>query len=146
MIHEEQNTKVLESLQKHQGTLRLQVDQLNQSTAASQKEYRDVQAQLQDSQYQRQQMEDEQGLLKTMVESLQTETTTIPPKVEAAFKTEFDKLCHENTHLNQRNAQLEDQLAAMEALLIDIKMRYAQSQDKGEDLSKRLFELKKIMG
>ncbi|KAI8336349.1 rab-GTPase-TBC domain-containing protein [Chlamydoabsidia padenii] len=142
---EEQDAKVLESLQKHQATLRLQVDQLNQSSGVTQKEYQDVQSQLQDSQHLRQQMMDEQGSLKTMVDSLKTETTALPLKVEASFKTEFDNLCNENTRLTQRNAQLEDQLAAMESLLINIKMRYAQSQDEGDDLSKRLFELKKVI-
>ncbi|ORZ09824.1 rab-GTPase-TBC domain-domain-containing protein [Absidia repens] len=142
---DEQDVQLLTSLQAQQASLQHTVDQLSQSKTDSQKEYQDVTEQLQDSQHQRQQLQDEQASLKTVVDSLRSETAALPSKVEANYKTEFDALCNENASLNERNAHLEDQLAATEALLIDIKMRYAQSEDERDDLSKRLFELKKVI-
>ncbi|KAI8332688.1 rab-GTPase-TBC domain-containing protein [Chlamydoabsidia padenii] len=146
VMKDEQDAKLLESLQKQQATLQQRVDHLRQSTTTIEKEHQDVQDQLQDSQHQRQQMQEEQVSLKTVVDSLQVEADNIPLMVEASFKTEFDQLCAENAHLNQKNAHLEDQLSAMEALLIDMKMRYAQSENERDELSKRLFELKKVIG
>lgn len=145
MTKEEQDAKLLESLQKQQATIQQRVDHLRQSTATIEKEHQDVQGQLQDSQQQRQQMYDEQGSLKTVVDSLQAEAEKIPLVVEGTFKAEFDQLCTDNAHLNQKNAHLEDQLSAMETLLIDMKMRYAQSENERDELSKRLFELKKVI-
>ncbi|KAI8083118.1 rab-GTPase-TBC domain-containing protein [Halteromyces radiatus] len=146
MLKEEQDAKLLESLQKQQAGLQQQVEQLQETTRTIQQEHDDVQEQLRDSQHQRQQMTDEQHSLRAVVQSLVTESEAIPAQIEANYSTEFNLLCTENAQLNQTNARLEDQLAAMESLLIDIKMRYAQSENERDELSKRLFELKKIIG
>ncbi|CAO3590623.1 unnamed protein product [Absidia cylindrospora] len=142
---DEQNAKLVDSLQKQQTALRQQVDQLQNTTTTLQSEHQDVKDQLQDSQDQRQHMLDEQDHLKTGVETLQATMQHIPSTIEATFKDQFDPLCTENAHLTQTNARLEDQLSSMETLLIDIKMKYAQSENERDELSKRLFEMKKVI-
>ncbi|KAI9303291.1 rab-GTPase-TBC domain-containing protein [Cunninghamella echinulata] len=145
-LKEEQDAKLLESLQKQQASLQQQVDQFNTTIENEKKEHHDLCTQLQDSQQHFQHMKDEQVSLQTVVTTLKEEVDTIAPKIEHQYKEQFDQLCDENTALNQRNAQLEDQLSSLEAILIDMKMRYAQSENERDELSKKFYELKKIFG
>ncbi|ORX53213.1 RabGAP/TBC [Hesseltinella vesiculosa] len=84
-------------------------------------------------------------------QSLKRELTTLTQNVDARRhqlqlqrQGEFDALAKENTRLVQRHAQLQDQLADVEATLIDFKLKYAQSENEYEQMRNMLGQIKKL--
>jgi chromosome segregation ATPase len=69
----------------------------------------------------------------------------MPKQIEERVKEEMDILYTKNKALVERNTTLEEQLAYMENMIIEIKQKYGESENEREVLSQRLVELKKIM-
>ncbi|KAI9272577.1 rab-GTPase-TBC domain-containing protein [Sporodiniella umbellata] len=78
------------------------------------------------------------GELKQVIERM-------PRTIESRVQTQMHQLCQKNQTLIQHHAKLQDQLADKESLLIEIKLKYAQSETERESLNQRLTELKKWM-
>jgi chromosome segregation ATPase len=88
---------------------------------------------------------DENDALKQQVTELRKVLDVIPAQIESQVQSDMDKLCHKNQELTQRNAHLQDQLADMEALVIEMKMKYAHSESERELLKQKLSDLKRWM-
>jgi chromosome segregation ATPase len=136
---------MMDELQKSNAQLKKQLSDLEQKTNTLKQEQSDVRGQLKDTLQHLNSLKDDGASLKTLVTSLQTEVKIVPEKIEADYKDQFEGLCTENATLIGKNSSLEDQLQKAESVLIDIKIRYAQSENEKEELHRRLYELKKLM-
>lgn len=90
-------------------------------------------------------IQDERDALRQQNQELKQMVEQISVKVESHMQSDMEKLCTKNQLLTQKNAQLQDQLADMESVLIEIKLKYALSESEREKLSQRLCELKKCV-
>ncbi|KAG0163120.1 GTPase-activating protein [Apophysomyces sp. BC1034] len=146
MEKEAADARLLDELQRTHVTLRKRATELDNSAQALKTEQADVQGQLRASQHDLSHVHDENSSLQMLVDSLRDEVQALPSKIEAGSRSQFDSLCNENASLVEKNSVLEDRLAHVEALLIDMKLRYAQSENDREELSKRLGGMKKLLG
>lgn len=136
---------IMDQLQKSNAELKKQLAALEQKTSTLKQEQSDVRGQLKDTLHHLNSLKDDGVSLKTLVSSLQTEVDAVPVQIEASYKDQFEGLCGENATLIGKNSSLEDQLQKAESVLIDIKIRYAESENEREELHRRLYELKKLM-
>ncbi|KAG1144187.1 hypothetical protein G6F37_006472 [Rhizopus arrhizus] len=86
---------------------------------------------------------DENDALRHQANDLRRLIQTIPGTMES--QSDLQTLCEQNQVLTEQHAQLQDQLADMENVLIEIKMKYALSESERERLNQRLIEVKKWM-
>ncbi|KAG0163626.1 GTPase-activating protein [Apophysomyces sp. BC1034] len=91
-------------------------------------------------------LHDENDALRQQSYDLKKALETLPQEVEARVKQEMEILCTKNTALVQRNSALEDQLVYMENMVIEFKVKYAESENEREALRQRLADLKRLMG
>lgn len=136
---------MMDELQKTNSALKKQMDLLQEKTDVLKKEDGDVRGQLKETMDQLNTLKGEGKSLSTLVDSLETKVKAVPLEIEARTKDEFEGFCSENATLIGKNSSLEDQLQKAESILIDIKIRYAQSENDKEELHRRLYELKKLM-
>jgi chromosome segregation ATPase len=88
---------------------------------------------------------DENDVLAQTSNELKKKLECMPKQIEERVKEEMDILYTKNKALVERNTTLEEQLAYMENMIIEIKQKYGESENEREVLSQRLVELKKIM-
>ncbi|CEP15964.1 hypothetical protein [Parasitella parasitica] len=139
------DANIIDELQKSNAEMQNQLKALETKTQTLKQEHSDVNSELQNTLQQLNTLKDEGSSLSTLVSSLQKAVDELPEKIESKTKDQFEGLCSENALLIGRNSTLEDQLQKAEATLIDIKIRYAQSENDNESLHQRLYELKKLM-
>lgn len=89
---------------------------------------------------------DENEALRQQSNDLKKALEILPGEVEARVKEEMEILYTKNAALVERNSALEDQLAYMENMIIEIKVKYAESENEREGLRQRLTDLKRLMG
>ncbi|OBZ83635.1 GTPase-activating protein GYP5 [Choanephora cucurbitarum] len=89
---------------------------------------------------------DENEALRQQTNDLKKALETLPAEVEARVKEEMEILYTKNAALVERNSALEDQLAYMENMIIEIKAKYTESENEREGLRQRLADLKRLMG
>ncbi|KAL0088728.1 rab-GTPase-TBC domain-containing protein [Phycomyces blakesleeanus] len=145
-VKEAANARVLEELQRTNTALRKQTRELELEAAKYQQDDIEIKRQLDDSKDNLTALKEEEGTLKSLVVSLKEEIKALPSKVESRSTSEFEGLCEQNASLVQRNSVLEDELSNAELTLIDMKMRYAESENEREELQRRLYEMKKLLG
>ncbi|KAI9475811.1 MAG: rab-GTPase-TBC domain-containing protein [Benjaminiella poitrasii] len=137
------DANVIDELQKSNIELKKQLKAIEDKSKTLKREHNDVSGQLKETLSQLNPMKDEGNSLRTLVATLQNSVDTLPEKIESKTKDEFEGLCEENARLIGKNSSLEDQLQKAESSLIDIKIRYAQSENEKEELHRKLYELKK---
>ncbi|KAI7855688.1 rab-GTPase-TBC domain-containing protein [Circinella umbellata] len=141
------DARTLEQLQKSNIELRDQVKHLETTSLTVEQERKDICVQLSKSQADLSHAYDEQSSLNDLVGLLRDEVKLLPRRIELQCGgSEFEELCTENAKLVEKNSVLEDQLANLETLVIDIKMRYAQSENERGELQQKLNEMKRLMG
>lgn len=89
---------------------------------------------------------DENKELHSTVEELRKIVELQPAEIEAKLREEMNILAEKNINLVQKNNLLEDQLANLENMLIESKMRYAESENEREVLQRKWNDLKKALG
>ncbi|KAI7868868.1 rab-GTPase-TBC domain-containing protein [Spinellus fusiger] len=140
------NAKLLEQQQHTNASLRKKVKELETATYSYEQEEHEIKRQLKESKDDLAALMEEEMTLKTVVTSLQEELKILPSKVELQSHKAFETLCGHNASLVEKNSALEDQLSHLELMVIDMKMRYAESENEREELQKRLYEMKKLLG
>lgn len=88
---------------------------------------------------------DENELFRQQTNDLKKTLETLPAEVETRVKEEMEILYTKNAALVERNSALEDQLAYMENIIIEIKVKHAESENEREGLRQRLNDLKCLM-
>ncbi|KAI8382426.1 rab-GTPase-TBC domain-containing protein [Blakeslea trispora] len=142
---EQADANIMDKLQKSNASLKKKLKALEAETTTLKSEHEDVCEQLKGTHERLDVLKDENHSMKTQIASLQTAVNEVPEGIEAKTKDQFEALCSENGQLIGRNLTLEDELQKAEAILIDMKIRYAQSENDREELNKRLHELKKLI-
>lgn len=146
MAKEVADARTLDQLQRNNNDLRNQIRALEQASSNLQKEHGDIHEQLRKTRADLTHAHDERSSLQDLVDLLKQEVDTLPKRIEAQCRTQFESLCVENAKLVERNSMLEDQLAGIEMLVIDMKMRYAQTKNECGELQQKLNDMKRVIG
>ncbi|KAI9472252.1 MAG: rab-GTPase-TBC domain-containing protein [Benjaminiella poitrasii] len=136
---------LIESLRKKNRALTEQCKELQTENGQMKKEHALVAEQLIVKKMELARVHDENDALRQQAVELRRMLEIIPEEVEHRVQSDMETLCSKNQILNQKNAQLQDQLADMEVLVVEMKLKYAQSESERDTLNQKLNDLKKWM-
>ncbi|SAM04147.1 hypothetical protein [Absidia glauca] len=138
--------EAIETLRRQNKLLSETAKQLETNMTDLNKEHTQVANQLIETKMDIARIHDENDALRQQSHDLKKALETLPGDVEIRVKDELEVLSTKNAALIQRNTALEDQLAYMEKMVVDIKVLYADSENEREGLRQRLADLKRLMG
>ncbi|GAB5588134.1 GTPase-activating protein [Umbelopsis nana] len=138
--------EVLDTLKKQNKQLKDSVKRLENSVNQLNTEHIAVANRLIESKLEMARLNDENDALHQQSNELKRALDTLPAEVEARVKDEMEILCTKNAALVERNSALEEQLSYMESMIIDIKMKFAESENERDSLRRKLGDMKKLMG
>ncbi|CAM0139986.1 GTPase-activating protein [Umbelopsis sp. WA50703] len=138
--------EALETLRKQNKQLKDSVKRLENSINQLNGEHITVANRLIESKLEMARLNDENDALHQQSNELKRALDTLPGEVEARVKEEMEILCTKNAALVERNSALEEQLSYMESMIIDIKMKFAESENERDTLRRKLSDMKKLMG
>ncbi|CAO3648864.1 unnamed protein product [Cunninghamella blakesleeana] len=138
--------EAIETLKRQNKLLTESVKHLEVNMNDLNKEHAQVAQQLIDTKMDIARINDENDALRQQSYDLKRALETLPNDVETRVKEELEVLSAKNSALTQRNTALEEQLAYMEKMVVDIKVLYADSENEREGLRQRLADLKRLMG
>lgn len=138
--------EAIETLRRQNKLLSETAKQLETNMTELNKEHTQVANQLIETKMDIARIHDENDALRQQSHDLKKALETLPGDVEIRVKDELEVLSTKNAALIQRNTALEDQLAYMEKMVVDIKVLYADSENEREGLRQRLADLKRLMG
>ncbi|CAO3687956.1 unnamed protein product [Rhizopus stolonifer] len=136
---------VIASLKKKNKALNEQYRTLNKEHQQMQVEHAQVAQELTLKRKELIRVHDENDALQQKTKELEQVIERIPGTIESRVQSDMHQLCEKNQRLTHQNARLQDQVADMESMLIEIKLKYAHSESEREVLKQRLTELKKWM-
>lgn len=138
--------EAIETLRRQNKLLSETARQLEFNLTELNKEHLQVANQLIETKMDIARINDENDALRQQAYDLKKALETLPGDVEMRVSDELEILSTKNAALAQRNTALEDQLAYMEKMVVDIKVLYAESENEREALRQRLADLKRLMG
>ncbi|CAO3579791.1 unnamed protein product [Absidia cylindrospora] len=138
--------EAIEALRRQNKLLAETTKQLEANMTDLQKDHMSVANQLIETKMDIARINDENDALRQQSHDLKKALETLPGDVELRVKDELEVLSTKNSALSQRNTALEDQLAYMEKMVVDIKVLYADSENEREALRQRLADLKRLVG
>ncbi|ORE11029.1 RabGAP/TBC [Rhizopus microsporus var. microsporus] len=136
---------LIQSLKKENRLLAEKFKNLSKENQKTKEEHAQAAKELEIKSKELTRIQDERDALRQQNQELKQMVEQISIKVESHMQSDMEKLYTKNQLLTQKNAQLQDQLADMENVLIEIKLKYALSESEREKLSQRLCELKKCV-
>ncbi|GBB99666.1 hypothetical protein RclHR1_00360015 [Rhizophagus clarus] len=139
-------TEAIEKLRSNNSQLSSRVKQLESSLQTLNREHVELANELINTRMELAKSDDENKELHSTVEELRKTIELQPAEVEAKLREEMNILAEKNISLVQKNNLLEDQLANLENMLIESKMRYAESENEREVLQRKWNDLKKALG
>jgi chromosome segregation ATPase len=138
--------EAIEALKKQNKVLADSIKSIETNYSELNKEHTDIAKELITAKMNIARINDENEVLRQQSTDLKKALETLPGEVEARVKEEMEILYTKNAALVERNSSLEDQLAYMENMIIDIKTKYSESEEEREALRQRLTDLKHLMG
>ncbi|KAF9096319.1 GTPase-activating protein [Mortierella sp. AD031] len=135
-----------ESLRESNRQLSGQVRQLEGSLHQLNKEHVDLAKELITRKMEMAQLSDKNDVLEQKVSDLTRMVDSQAKEVEDQYKGEIEDVLRKNMEILKKNEQLEDQLAYMESLLVETKMKYAESEIERDSLSRKLSDMRKALG
>ncbi|GAA5815319.1 hypothetical protein MFLAVUS_008825 [Mucor flavus] len=138
--------EAIEALKRQNKSLADSIKQLDNNYSDLDKEHTQVASELITAKMDIARIHDENEALHQQSNDLKKALETLPTEVETRVKEEMEILYTKNAALVERNSALEDQLAYMENMIIEIKVKYAESESEREGLRQRLTDLKRLMG
>ncbi|KAL0080778.1 rab-GTPase-TBC domain-containing protein, partial [Phycomyces blakesleeanus] len=145
LIKANSEAEIISDLRRQNKALAETVRQLERITKQLENEHALVAKQLQVSNAQQLELQQTNSKLQQQVFDLSNALEILPKTIESRVREEMEILCTKNGALVQRNAALEDQLVYMETMVIDMKVKYAESENERETLQQRLADLKRWM-
>ncbi|KAG9301327.1 hypothetical protein G9A89_004079 [Geosiphon pyriformis] len=139
-------TIAMERLRLSNNQLSHQVKNLEGSLQTLNREHIDIANELINTKIELAKIKDENDSLHHTVNDLRRSLTNAPIEIENRVREEMNTLASKNFELVTKNTQLEDQLSNIESMLIEIKMRYAESENEREVLRRKWNDLKKALG
>ncbi|KAI9287687.1 rab-GTPase-TBC domain-containing protein [Umbelopsis sp. AD052] len=145
VVKAQMEKEAIEELQRSNADISQTIQGLEQRLSKMFQEHDDVLAQLDESKKQMSQLTTENERMRRHVASLRETVELLPQEIEALSRDEFEVLCTENASLIEKNCSLEDELNSAESLLIDMKVKYAESENETDSLRRHLNEMRRIM-
>ncbi|CAO3591026.1 unnamed protein product [Absidia cylindrospora] len=139
-------SEAIETLRRQNKLLSETAKQLESNMTDLNNDHLNVASQLIETKMDIARIHDENDALRQQSHDLKKALETLPAEVELRVKDELEVLGTKNSALTQRNKALEEQLADMEKMVVDIKVLYADSENEREALRQRLADLKRLMG
>ncbi|KAK3846144.1 MAG: rab-GTPase-TBC domain-containing protein [Linnemannia gamsii] len=135
-----------ESLRESNRQLSMHVRRLEGSLHTLNKEHVDLAKELISRKVEMAQLQDQNDVLLQKVSDLTRMVDAQGKEVEDRYKDEIHAVMEKNIELVKKNEQVEDQCNFLESLLIDTKMKYAESENDRDTLARKLSDLKKALG
>lgn len=136
----------IENLRNINHSLSTHVKRLESSLATLNQEHIEIANELVGSKMSVASLTDQNEGLNRHIAELKKIIDAQPAEVEARMKDEMDIIANKNLELLTKNTSLEDQLAHMESMLIETKMKYAEVQNETDVLRRRFNDMKKALG
>jgi chromosome segregation ATPase len=130
----QQNKALMENVKQRQ----MQLEQLSKEQGQSATELIDAKMELARARQSNDDLRQQSFALKKALDAL-------PAEIEDRLKGHIHTLAGKNMGLVDRNSELEYQLANMEGVLMDLKAKFAQSENERDDLNQRLEELRQLV-
>ncbi|KAG0322061.1 GTPase-activating protein [Podila horticola] len=147
MIQKQQAEQAAEeSLKESNRQLSDHVRRLEGSMHTLNKEHIDLAKELITRKMDMAQLQDQNDVLTQKVTDLTKIVDSQAKEVEEQFKGEIENVLQKNMELLKKNEALEDQMAYLENLVIETKMRYAESENERDALSRKLSDMRKALG
>ncbi|KAF9548260.1 GTPase-activating protein [Mortierella hygrophila] len=134
-----------ENLRESNRLLSTQVRTLEGSLHQLNKEHVDLAKELITRKLDMAQLSDRNDVLEQKVSDLVRIVDSQGKEVEEQYKGEIEDVLRKNMEILKKNEQLEDQLAYMESLLVETKMKYAESEIERDSLSRKLSDMRKAL-
>ncbi|KAF9136817.1 GTPase-activating protein [Mortierella sp. GBA39] len=134
-----------ENLRESNRLLSTQVRTLEGSLHQLNKEHVDLAKELITRKMDMAQLSDRNDVLEQKVSDLVRIVDSQGKEVEEQYKGEIEDVLRKNMEIQKKNEQLEDQLAYMESLLVETKMKYAESEIERDSLSRKLSDMRKAL-
>ncbi|KAG0078310.1 GTPase-activating protein [Linnemannia elongata] len=135
-----------ESLRESNRQLSMHVRRLEGSLHTLNKEHVDLAKELISRKVEMAQLQDQNDVLLQKVSDLTRMVDAQGKEVEDRYKDEIQAVMEKNVELVRKNEQADEQCSLLESLLIDTKMKYAESENERESLARKLSDLKKALG
>ncbi|KAF9932713.1 GTPase-activating protein [Modicella reniformis] len=135
-----------ESLRETNKQLSMDVRRLEGSLNTLNKEHVEIAKELITRKMDMAELQDQNDVLMQKVSDLTKIVDSQVQEVEERFRAEIQALMEKNMDLVRKNEETEDQCSHLESLLIDTKMKYAESENQKDGLSRKLGDLRKALG
>ncbi|KAF9287768.1 GTPase-activating protein [Mortierella alpina] len=135
-----------ESLRESNRQLSMHVRRLEGSLHTLNKEHVDLAKELIARKLEMAQLQDQNDVLTQKVSDLTKIVDSQAKEVEDRFKEEIQSVMEKNVELVRKNEEAADQCSFLEGLLIDTKMKYAESENDRDALTRKLSDLRKALG
>ncbi|KAI8375423.1 rab-GTPase-TBC domain-containing protein [Choanephora cucurbitarum] len=136
---------MIESLRKENRLLSRQYKALEKEHTQAKQEHARVAEQLTQKKQELAKIYDENDSLQQKAVELRKVIHILPSQIESRTQSDMEKLCQKHQTLHQKHAQLQDQLADLESIVIEMKLKFAQSESDRFTLNQKLLEIKKCM-
>ncbi|KAF1807360.1 rab-GTPase-TBC domain-containing protein [Mucor lusitanicus] len=133
-----------DSIRRENIELQEQIKKLKLSYKTLEKEHQDIAQQVISSKMSMASLDAENQQLKHELAVMKAEMVKIKNCMDDERQRQFDELAQHNAHLVDTNSQLEDRLSELEAVLIDMKLKYAESENDYELMKQKLHEAQKL--
>lgn len=124
--------------------LQEQIKKLKSSYKTLEKEHQDIAQQVISSKMSMASLDAENQQLKHELAVMKAEMVKIKTCMDDERQRQFDELAQHNAHLVDTNSLLEDRLSELETVLIDMKLKYAESENEYELMKQKLHEAQKL--
>ena len=145
MARSNSEVEAIDKLRRQNKALNETVKQLKHNLDDINKEHAMVAKELIESKMEIARVHDENDALRQQSYDLKRALETLPTEVENRVKEEMETLTGKNAVLVKRNTSLEDQLGYMENMVLEIKAKFAESENERVSLQQRLDDLKRLM-
>ncbi|KAL1923996.1 uncharacterized protein VTP21DRAFT_7031 [Calcarisporiella thermophila] len=138
--------QAIESLRIANAQLSAHVKNLEGSLAKLNREHCDLANMLISAKMELASVQERRSNLRQQVSELTRRIEEMPAELDAEFRGEIQNLAQKNADLVGQNCALETQLNEMESMLIDTRVRFAESESERELLRRRLGDMRRALG
>ncbi|KAG0253869.1 GTPase-activating protein [Actinomortierella ambigua] len=146
LLRQQQEQAAEESFREQNKQLVTQVKTLESSLSTLNKEHVDLAKEVISNKLEMARLQDDNDGLHQKVAELTKIVDAQGKDVEERFRGEIESVLQKNMEYLHKNQMLEDQLNELENMLIETKMRYAESENERDALTRKLSDLRKALG
>lgn len=133
-----------DSIKRENIELTEQIKKVRESYKKLEMEHQDVAQQVIEAKMSMASLAAENQQLKHELGQMKADMVKIKTCMDDERQDEFDSLAQQNAHLVDINSELEERLSELESLLIEMKLKYAESENDYEMMRQKLHEAQKL--